>query len=190
MRPAPPSEVAGPQGAAATGGYVAAGAPLLAVSSLRGADGVDDTAVKFLLQQALEVEERGGGGGEEGESEEGEGGAGEGGPGACEKGPVVCAAPLRHEGVGGVRAAQQGILFVQAEKEEEEEEADASYLLSSWPRSSSTTTVSCSSSTCGRCPCCAVQQQRRDLRRQFHLLFPVQVEWQGSQRAVGGVSVL
>ena len=62
MRPAPPSEVAGPQGAAATGGYVAAGAPLLAVSSLRGADGVDDTAVKYLLRGELkkkkEEEER------------------------------------------------------------------------------------------------------------------------------------
>ena len=53
LRPAPPSEVAGPQGSAATGGYVAAGAPLLAVSSLRGADGVDDTAVKFLLRAEL-----------------------------------------------------------------------------------------------------------------------------------------
>ena len=42
-----------PQGAAATVGYVAAGAPLLAVSSLRGADGVDDTAVKFLLRAEL-----------------------------------------------------------------------------------------------------------------------------------------
>ena len=52
-RPAPPSEVAGPQGAAASGGYVAAGAPLLAVSSLRGADGVDDTAVKYLLRAEL-----------------------------------------------------------------------------------------------------------------------------------------
>ena len=53
VRPAPPSEVAGPQGASATGGYVAAGVPLLAVSSLRGADGVDDTAVKYLLRAEL-----------------------------------------------------------------------------------------------------------------------------------------
>ena len=57
MRPAPPSEVAGPQVVAATGGYVAARAPLLAVSSLRGADGVDDTAVKYLLRAELEKEE-------------------------------------------------------------------------------------------------------------------------------------
>ena len=56
-RPAPPSEVTEPQGAAATGGYVAAGAPLLAVSSLRGADGVDDTAVKFLLRAELKMKE-------------------------------------------------------------------------------------------------------------------------------------
>ena len=58
VRPAPPSEVAGPQGAAATGGYVAAGAPLLAVSSLRGADGVDDTAVKFLLRAELKKKKK------------------------------------------------------------------------------------------------------------------------------------
>ena len=40
VRPAPLAEVAGPQVMAATGGYVAARASLLAVSSLRGADGV------------------------------------------------------------------------------------------------------------------------------------------------------
>ena len=53
VRPAPLAEVAGPQVMAATGGYVAARAPLLAVSSLRGADGVDDTAVKYLLRVEL-----------------------------------------------------------------------------------------------------------------------------------------
>ena len=58
LRPAPPSEAARPQGAAATGGYVAAGAPLLAVSSLRGFDGVDDITAKFLLQQALVLKEK------------------------------------------------------------------------------------------------------------------------------------
>ena len=58
VRPAPPSEVAGPQVVAATGGYVAAGAPLLAVSSLRGADCVDDTAVKFLLRAALKKKKK------------------------------------------------------------------------------------------------------------------------------------
>ena len=57
MRPASPSEVAGPQVAAATVGCVAAGAPLLAVSSLRGADGVDDTAVKYLSLAELKKEE-------------------------------------------------------------------------------------------------------------------------------------
>ena len=51
--PAPPFEVAGPLGKAATVSYVAARAPLLAVSSLRGADCVDDTAVKFLLRAEL-----------------------------------------------------------------------------------------------------------------------------------------
>ena len=53
MRPTPPSEVAGPQVVAATVGQVAAWAPLLAVSSLRGADGVNDTTVKFLLRAEL-----------------------------------------------------------------------------------------------------------------------------------------
>ena len=50
---------------AATVGYVAAGAPLLAVLSLRGADGVDDMAVRTLLKLALhkkkDEEERGSG---------------------------------------------------------------------------------------------------------------------------------
>ena len=36
---------------------MAAAAPLLAVSSLRGADGVDDTAVKYLLRAELKKEE-------------------------------------------------------------------------------------------------------------------------------------
>ena len=62
MRPAPPSEVAEPQVVAATVGYVVVGAPLLAVSSLRGADGVDDTSVKYFLRAELkkkkEEEER------------------------------------------------------------------------------------------------------------------------------------
>ena len=49
-RPAPPSEVAGPLGPAVTVGYVAAGALLLTISSLHGAD---DTAVKYLLQATL-----------------------------------------------------------------------------------------------------------------------------------------
>ena len=57
MRPGPPSEVAGPQLVVATDGYVAAGAPLLAVSSLRGADGVDDTTGKFLLRAELKKKE-------------------------------------------------------------------------------------------------------------------------------------
>ena len=107
--------------------------PLLAVPVLAGGDGVDRTALSFLVRRAVEDRKR------EGEGEEEEGGAGEGGPGAREEGPVVGAAPRRHEGDGG--ATLQGILFVQAEEEEEEEEADASYLLSSWPCSSSTTTV-------------------------------------------------
>ena len=52
-RPAPLSEVAGPQGAAATVGYVAAGAPLLVVASLAGGDDVDATTVSYLISVAL-----------------------------------------------------------------------------------------------------------------------------------------
>ena len=55
-RPAPPSEVAGPQGAAATVGYVAAGALLLVVASLAGGDDVDATTVSYLLSVALAKE--------------------------------------------------------------------------------------------------------------------------------------
>ena len=58
MRPAPPSEVAGPQGAAATGGYVAAGAPLLVVASLAGRDDVDGTTVSFLLAENLKLQKK------------------------------------------------------------------------------------------------------------------------------------
>ena len=54
---APPSEVAGPLGLAVTVGCVAAWAPVPAVSSLRGADGVDGTAVKFLLRGELKKKE-------------------------------------------------------------------------------------------------------------------------------------
>ena len=94
---------------------------VLAVPVLAGGDGVDGTALSFVVRRAVvDRTEREGGGGE-GEGEE-EGGAGEGGPGAPAEGPVVYAAPRRHEGDGG--ATLQGFLFVQAEEEEEEEEAD------------------------------------------------------------------
>ena len=53
MRPAPPSEVAGPQGAAATVGYVAAPVPLLAQPVLGGGNTLDAAAVQFLLAQSL-----------------------------------------------------------------------------------------------------------------------------------------
>ena len=42
------------------------GAPLLAVQSLRGADGIDDIAVKLLIQLALKKKKERGGRGEEG----------------------------------------------------------------------------------------------------------------------------
>ena len=54
-----------PQCLAGTVGYVAAGAPLLAVSAprlaghhLQGNDGIDDTALRFLVRKVLEEKER------------------------------------------------------------------------------------------------------------------------------------
>ena len=60
MRPAPPSEVAGPQGAAATGGYVAASVPLLGAPSLASssAEVIDGSTPSFLLQRALDVKKK------------------------------------------------------------------------------------------------------------------------------------
>ena len=69
VRPAPPSEVAGPQGSAATGGYVAA-APLLAVSSLRGADGVPHLSTACPSQRSVAL--AGGAGREEEEEKDDE----------------------------------------------------------------------------------------------------------------------
>ena len=66
--------------------------PFLAVPVLAGGDGVDGTALSFLVRRAVEDRKRGGG-----EGEEEEGGVGEGGPGAREEGPVVGAAPRRHK---------------------------------------------------------------------------------------------
>ena len=55
MRPEQIPEARGRRGATAQcAAGTSRGAPLLAVQSLRGFDGVDDTAAKFLLQQALE----------------------------------------------------------------------------------------------------------------------------------------
>ena len=58
-RPAPLSEVTGPQ-AAVTDGYVAAGVPLLGAPSLAGssAEAIDGSTLSFLLQHALEVKRK------------------------------------------------------------------------------------------------------------------------------------
>ena len=58
-RPAPLSEVTGPQ-AAVTDGYVAAGVPLLGVPSLAdsSAEAIDGSTLSFLLQHALEVKRK------------------------------------------------------------------------------------------------------------------------------------
>ena len=55
-RPGIPTEPEA-QGATVTVGYVAAGAPLLVVPSLRGDDGVDGTTVSYFLAQNLEAAE-------------------------------------------------------------------------------------------------------------------------------------
>ena len=43
------------QGAAVTGGYLAAGAPLVVVPTLHGEDSVDGTTVTFLLAENLKI---------------------------------------------------------------------------------------------------------------------------------------
>ena len=86
--------------------------PLLAVPVLAGGDGVDGTALSFLVRRAVEDRKR-----EEEEKERKKKEAQEaGGSRAREEGLVVGAAPRRHEG------ALFDILFVQAEEEEEEQE--------------------------------------------------------------------
>ena len=55
MRPEQLPEAPGLQRCDRTVRGTSVGAPLLAVQSLRGFDGVDDTAAKFLLQQALKM---------------------------------------------------------------------------------------------------------------------------------------
>ena len=55
-RPAPLSEVAGPQRSDRTVRHSAGEAPLLVVPSLRGADGVDGTTVSFLLAENLKLQ--------------------------------------------------------------------------------------------------------------------------------------
>ena len=57
-RPAPLSEVAGPQRSDRTVRHSAGDAPLLVVPSLRGADGVDGTTVSFLLAENLKLKKK------------------------------------------------------------------------------------------------------------------------------------
>ena len=174
---------------------------LLAVSSLRGADGVDDTAIKYLLRAELLLKKK-----EEEERKQ------ELADEALDDKLDAEMDALMAIGLERLTSRQQARLSViireaggagreeeeekdDEEEEEEEEEADASYLLSSWPRLSSTAAVACSCVSLRHVVDVPVvrfvqfpQVQRRDLRRQL-LLLPVQVEGQGSQRAVGGVSV-
>ena len=53
MRPAPLSEVAGPQLEAATGGYVAAGSLSLVVAAVAVHDGLDHATDQIFLAQTL-----------------------------------------------------------------------------------------------------------------------------------------
>ena len=87
-RPAPLSEVAGPQ-AAVTVGYVAAGASSLGVPPVGAHDGLDDATVQFLLAR--------GRGGEAGGGAEGVGGQ------VCQVGDT--------DGGGGAPAAAAGRPF-------------------------------------------------------------------------------
>ena len=57
-RPAPLSEVAGPQRSDRTVRHSAGEAPLLVVPSLRGADGVDGTTVSYLLAENLKLQKK------------------------------------------------------------------------------------------------------------------------------------
>ena len=57
-RPAPQSEVAGPQRSDRTVRHSAGRAPLLVVPSLRSADGVDGTTISFLLAENLKLQKK------------------------------------------------------------------------------------------------------------------------------------
>ena len=57
-RPAPLSEVAGPQRSDRTVRHSAGDAPLLVVPALRGDDGVDGTTLRFLLKQNLALKKK------------------------------------------------------------------------------------------------------------------------------------
>ena len=112
MQPEQLPEPPGPQRCDRTVRGTSVGAPLFAVQSLRGFDGVDDTAAKFLLQQALKKkEEEADGGVGEGEAEGGdeeEGGGDSRGAqcwqlcGSCSSCGALHASP-------GVRGGQKGL---------------------------------------------------------------------------------
>ena len=125
---------------------MAARAPLLAVSSLRGADGVDDTAVKYLLRAELKKKKR----------EEEEERKQELADGALDDkleaeldalmaiGPLSTGspAPRNSAGAAGPDREEEEEAGGKEEQEEEEEE-DSQNLLLVLPRSSSTTSVVC-----------------------------------------------
>ena len=194
----------GPQRSDRTVRHSAGDTPFLVVPALRGHDGVDGTTLRFLVKKALDRQKE-----EEKvrkwrDAAEGDEGGVHGAHGPPEDEEDQRDDPPRSPGLPsgarGLEALDRPLFVVliweEEEEEEEEEEADASYLLSSWTRSSSTAAAACSCVSLRHVVDVPVvryvqfpQVQRRDLRRLLHLL-PVQVDWQGSQRAVGGVSVL
>ena len=161
---------------AVTVGYVAAGAPSLVVAPVAAHDGLDDASVQFLLQQSLlaraqeeeEARER-----EEVELLEEK---------VKEKERRIVEEIDRLRALGqndrspllfrtcGWYVARRDLLA----KKEKMKRKRKKRRKRRTPRTSSLP---------GRA-------RRRDLRRQFHLLFPVQVHGKGRQRAVGGFSVL
>ena len=112
MRPERLVDARGRRGAAALCPRV--GAPLLAVQSLRGFDGVDDTAARFPPPAGSEVEERG----EGREGEEGEGVAEDGGGQEGEEGArgVDCAPEGGH---GRDARAARRLALTPAQRERE-----------------------------------------------------------------------
>ena len=114
------------QGAAVTGSCVAAGAPLLVVSTLHGEDSVDGTTVSFLLAENLKLTKKGGGEGEEAEVEGGgEARDAHAGDHRSPKKRRRAAQCARRRRLAGVEVGLVRPPFTGREDEQEEEEEEA-----------------------------------------------------------------